>query len=358
MLLSVGAWFLTSISLLIIFALVNLESWCVLIAIAIPGAISVPIGLHAISKHEDVQTMCEEQDNYAMQDVSYERVPGYVRIFRGSPIPEDIDGTFSVYSELFGTYGEAARFANVFQHNYFTAAVVQETSDGMFFVECKNAEMRLLGTEFIENPDTCLIENLENPFRGPEKAAEYFNIKNCKEKTSRGEKKMRHVRYAIFAIIWVTALTLILTSEQKSLAAFIVVPVFAIFSYYVLSKKHGIIKNQSYSFSYIDQMDGETFERFVGNMLVRRKYGSVRYTPVTGDFGVDIILNGHVAIQCKRSSKNLGIKPIQEVYTGMNHYGCNSAIVVTNAHFTKNAIQLANELNIALWDRNTLSGMM
>ena len=294
--------------------------------------------------------MCEEQDNYAMQDVSYEQVPGYVRIFRGSPMPDDIDGTFDVYSELFDTFDEAARFADVFQHNYYTPGIVRETTDGKFFVECKNAERRMLGTDFIENPNTCLVENIKNPYRGTKKAAVYFDLK-------KRDKKLKDVHYAVYAIIWIVALILIFTSKQRSLTAFIVVPMAVIlcFSYTSGYKRK---RRCSYSWSYIDQMDGVTFERFVGNLIVQNKFGSVKYTPATGDFGVDIILNGRTAIQCKRSAKSLGIKPVQEVYTGMSHYGCDEAIVVTNASFTKNAVQLANELNVTLWDRDTLKGMM
>lgn len=351
MLICIGSWILSSVVLLIIFALADLQAWYAVVAIMFPGAVYVPLGLHAISKHEEIQPMNAEQENQPIQEATDEHPEGYVRLFCGSPIPKDINGTFDVYSELFDTFGEAAQFADVFQHNYYTPGIVRETPDGKFFVECKNAERRMLGTEFIENPNTCLVENLKNPYRGPQKAAVYFKAKNR-------EKNTKDILYAVCATIWLGALVLILTSKQRSLAAFIVVPIVAILSYLIISPKNTIIGKKSYSWAYIDQMDGVTFERFVGSLIVQNKYGSVKYTPATGDFGVDIILNGRTAIQCKRSAKSLGIKPVQEVYTGMSHYGCDEAIVVTNASFTKNAIQLANELNVTLWDRDTLRSMM
>lgn len=350
MLICIGSWILSSAVLLIIFALADLQTWCAVVAIMFPGAIYVPLGLHAISKHEEVQPMNEVQESQPIQEATDEQPEGYVRLFCGSPIPKDINGTFYVYSELFDTFSEAAQFADVFQHNYYTPGIVRETPEGKFFVECKNAERRMLGTEFIENQNTCLVENIKNPYRGPKKAAVYFDLK-------KRDKELKDVRYAVYAIIWIVALILIFTSKQRSLAAFIVVPMAVIlcFSYTSGYKRK---RRCSYSWSYIDQMGGVTFERFVGNLIVQNKYGAVKYTPATGDFGVDIILNGRTAIQCKRSAKSLGIKPVQEVYTGMSHYGCDEAIVVTNASFTKNAVQLANELNVTLWDRDTLKGMM
>ncbi len=351
MLISMGSWLLSSALLLIIFALADLQAWCFAIAIMLPGVISVPLGLHTISKHEEAKPLSETQESQNLQTEQVERQEGYVRLFRGSPIPKNPDGTFDVYSESFDTFAAAAQFADVFQHNYYTPGSVQETPDGKFYVVGNGAEACMLRSCFAENENIALVANWKYENRGKQKAQEYFNAKKRKIHT-------RNIRYASCVIVWIVALILILTSNQVLLSALIVIPLAAVFSYFIVSPNRTIIGKKSYSWTYIDQMDGITFERFIGSLIVQHKYGSVEYTSATGDFGVDIILNGRTAIQCKRSAQNLGIKPIQEVYTGMNHYGCNEAIVVTNAHFTKNAVQLANELNVTLWDRNTLSGML
>ena len=105
--------------------------------------------------------------------------------------------------------------------------------------------------------------------------------------------------------------------------------------------------------SEINNMTGVQFENYVSDLL-RKKGHSVQLTPKTGDYGVYLIMDGHVAIQCKRYGKSVGAKAIQEVYSGMQHYGCTSAIVATNSVFTANAKTLANELGVILWDGSTI----
>lgn len=109
--------------------------------------------------------------------------------------------------------------------------------------------------------------------------------------------------------------------------------------------------------SKLSAMTGEQFEQCIASML-RRDGHFVKLTPKSGDYGVDIIMDNHVAIQCKRYSGNVGLKAVQEVYAGMRHYGCERAIVATNSKFTKSAIQLANELGVTLWDGRAVQKMM
>lgn len=351
MLLCIGSWVISSGLLLMIFALADLQAWCVIVAIMLPGAVAIPLGLHAVSKHETSQPMCKAPENQFEKNVPDEHPAEYVRLFRSSPIPKDLDGTFDVYSETFETFEEASAFADVFQHNYYTPGVVRETPDRTFYVACNGAEACMLRSCFAENENVALVANWKYDNRGKLKAEEYFNAKNRK----RGAK---FIRYAICVIVCITAAILIFTSKRPLLSVPIVVPIAAVLSYLIVCPDRRISGGKSYSWAEIDQMDGVTFEHFIGDLIVRRGYGSVKYTPATGDFGVDIILNGRTAIQCKRYSKALGIKPVQEVYTGMSHYGCCDALVVTNSYFTKNAIALAKEHNITLWDRNTLNGML
>lgn len=112
----------------------------------------------------------------------------------------------------------------------------------------------------------------------------------------------------------------------------------------------------------IDSMTGVQFEQLIASLLPRYGYSSVQTTPVTNDFGVDLLaVDCHgcrCAFQCKRYSKKLGIKPIQEVYAGAPHYGCTKTIVVTSTYFTENAYALARELGVDLWDRSTVLRMI
>ena len=107
----------------------------------------------------------------------------------------------------------------------------------------------------------------------------------------------------------------------------------------------------------IDAMNGLDFERYCARLLYMFGFKNVKVTPSSGDFGVDIIaIDGATtfAVQCKRYSGNLGAKPIQEVYTGMRHYGANNALVITNSFFSDKAKQLADETGVTLWDRSCL----
>jgi restriction system protein len=93
----------------------------------------------------------------------------------------------------------------------------------------------------------------------------------------------------------------------------------------------------------IDQMSGVEFEEFVAAQL-RTTGWRVTRTPSTGDYGVDLIAKKdgtHMAVQCKRQAKAVGVAAIQQVVSGALHHGCNQTVVVTNRAFTKAARQLA-----------------
>lgn len=117
-------------------------------------------------------------------------------------------------------------------------------------------------------------------------------------------------------------------------------------------------RRQSLSISEIDFMDGREFEKWCVKLLSYLGATNIRMTKGSGDQGVDIIadLNGvRYAIQCKRYSKPLGNKPIQEVYAGMQYYHCLAGAVMTNQTFTKGGKELALSTGVELWDRNWLT---
>lgn len=111
----------------------------------------------------------------------------------------------------------------------------------------------------------------------------------------------------------------------------------------------------------IDVMEGHQFEHYTAAMLQFDGFEQVQVTQASGDYGVDVIAykGGHKwAFQCKRYSKNLGLKPIQEVYAGAKRYGADKAVVFTNVYFTPNAQSLANTLHVELWGRDKLADMI
>ena len=113
--------------------------------------------------------------------------------------------------------------------------------------------------------------------------------------------------------------------------------------------------------SEVDTMSGEAFERHVAALLQQNGFSNVQVTKASGDYGVDILASKdgeRYAIQCKRYAKNVGVKPIQEVYAGAPMYGATKCAVITNMYFSDNGRTLANKLGVQLWDRGFLATMM
>lgn len=113
----------------------------------------------------------------------------------------------------------------------------------------------------------------------------------------------------------------------------------------------------------IDQMDGQEFEYWCAGLLRSSGFRNVSVTQASGDHGVDILAEkGHsrYAIQCKRYSKDLGSKPVQEVVAGkaMPQYHCQFGAVITNRHFTKGATELAEANGVYLWDRDWITARL
>jgi restriction system protein len=108
--------------------------------------------------------------------------------------------------------------------------------------------------------------------------------------------------------------------------------------------------------SEIDAMNGVEFEDYVAARLQRAGW-QVSFTPVVGDYGVDLIAEKdgqYVAIQCKRHGKAIGVAAVQQVVSGALHHGCARSIVVSNQEFTSAAKQLAYTHGCQLIGRKAL----
>lgn len=105
----------------------------------------------------------------------------------------------------------------------------------------------------------------------------------------------------------------------------------------------------------VPNMDGTVYEHYVGNRLLIEGYTDVDYTPVTGDFGADILARNpygeKVCIQCKRYAETVGIDAVQEISAAKQYYGCDKALVITNSTFTPSAKELANKTGVDLIER-------
>ena len=100
-------------------------------------------------------------------------------------------------------------------------------------------------------------------------------------------------------------------------------------------------------------MDGLQFEHRCAELLRYRGFHKVTVTKGSGDQGIDILAqkNGlKYGIQCKYYSHPVGNKAIQEAYAGADFYDCDAAMVMTNNTFTRAARELAEKLEVELWE--------
>lgn len=113
------------------------------------------------------------------------------------------------------------------------------------------------------------------------------------------------------------------------------------------------------NFDKIDKMTGEEFERFLMSLFKRMGY-KVKGTPITNDYGADLILTkeNKTVIQAKRYKNNVGIRAVQEVISAREFYKADEAWVVTNNYFTPQARNLAHKTGVKLVDRKDLSKLL
>lgn len=92
-----------------------------------------------------------------------------------------------------------------------------------------------------------------------------------------------------------------------------------------------------------EAMSGTEFEDYVAR--IARSCGvPVIMTPLTGDWGVDLIIGrrpDRVAVQCKRLGRPVGPGAVQEVVAGAPMQDCTRTMVVSNQGFTPAARRLA-----------------
>lgn len=97
--------------------------------------------------------------------------------------------------------------------------------------------------------------------------------------------------------------------------------------------------------------DGLEFEHWVASGM--QYFGWTAWvTNASGDQGIDVIaeMNGkRLGIQCKRSAKTIGNRAVQEVYSAKRLHKCDFVAVLSNADFTKSAIDLARANNVKLF---------
>ncbi|WP_345891130.1 restriction endonuclease [Burkholderia sp. Ax-1719] len=111
---------------------------------------------------------------------------------------------------------------------------------------------------------------------------------------------------------------------------------------------------------HVDAMDGYAFEKFLAQLFQTAGF-EVEETKLSGDQGADLFvtrLGKKIVIQAKNYSGNVGNAAVQEAIAAKSFYGCDEAMVVTNSHFTRSAIELANTAGVRLVSRRELQSYL
>lgn len=104
-------------------------------------------------------------------------------------------------------------------------------------------------------------------------------------------------------------------------------------------------------------MDGYQYEHQCAKALKKKGFSNVTVTRKSGDQGIDILAykgRKKYGIQCKYYSHPVGNKAVQEAFAGAKYYDCDVSVVLTNNNFTKSAIDLAEKINVVLWEKNQI----
>ena len=101
---------------------------------------------------------------------------------------------------------------------------------------------------------------------------------------------------------------------------------------------------------YWNGLSGLEFEKELGILCERRGY-KVSFTPVSGDEGVDLILQKDgkkTVVQCKGHKSPAGPAVVRELYGTMFHFDADKAILACTGGFTKGAKNFASGKPIIL----------
>lgn len=104
---------------------------------------------------------------------------------------------------------------------------------------------------------------------------------------------------------------------------------------------------------------GEEFEHFVSDQLENSGW-NVRHTGKSGDQGADLVAEKagvSVAVQCKMYAQPVGNKAVQEALAAQRYYATDHAAVISNAAFTKSAVQLARSADVLLVHASDLDAL-
>ncbi|MCX5863554.1 MAG: restriction endonuclease [Deltaproteobacteria bacterium] len=108
----------------------------------------------------------------------------------------------------------------------------------------------------------------------------------------------------------------------------------------------------------VDKLSGRQFEAFLEKLLLDLGFTNVRQTPISGDFGGDILAEKDgktCVIQAKRNARTVGVRAVQEAHAARDYYGVTDSMVIANRTFSGRAKELAHRCGCTLVDRLLLT---
>jgi restriction system protein len=108
----------------------------------------------------------------------------------------------------------------------------------------------------------------------------------------------------------------------------------------------------------IDNMNAVEYTNYIGKLLAHRGF---KVIPPEGDLnlGVDLIIEKNknkYAVQLKQQSSQVSKPVVIAIDREKHRYDCNSAMIITNNHFSEDAAELGKSKGCVLVDRDTLAG--
>ncbi|MCG8605291.1 restriction endonuclease [bacterium] len=101
------------------------------------------------------------------------------------------------------------------------------------------------------------------------------------------------------------------------------------------------------------------YEHFCAKELQKAGWETT-VTPGSGDQGAEIVAKKNdtrMIVQCKKHSRPIGNRAVQEAIAAREYFDANIAVVATNSTFTTAAKQLATKSGVVLTHHDDLSGV-
>lgn len=106
------------------------------------------------------------------------------------------------------------------------------------------------------------------------------------------------------------------------------------------------------------KLNPHQFEKAIADLFTKMKYDVAR-TPLTGDYGADLIVktdNETIVVQCKKYGEKhkVGAPDVQRTLGSMYRYNASKSILITTSDFTNQAKIQASKAPIELWNKRRL----